>query len=1022
MIPLKIVVEGFLKYHDKVEFDFTGQSLWMLYGPNGVGKSSVFDAMTYALFGEHREGAQKAEQLINQQADSFMVEFDFLIDQTHYRIRRTVAHNGRHTCHIFTVSDGNRIDPIPGTSTVRQFNEWIIQHIGLDYKAFTACILLRQGESDRLLNEGPSKRHEIIGQVINIQQYEALYKRAKQHHDDDERDIKRLRDELDQIEPITEANVETARLAWEAAVHQRQQCELEREILLRREGDVRRWNSLTDEHRNLTAEMEMAAQFLAQAEQIEHDFARYQVLERNVPALQKVVQCRTKLAQTEEAYVQASHEVRRIAEECNAGIAAHESLRQRLAQHRDERAQKDREERTCRQRQELLAPKITDLARLDFIHGQLNKIDTALAVYPLDLAKQLAAFHDEIEQARKAQVLIGPLSQFIRVRSRWQQAQANLRQANAALAAIQAQVPDNQSLETYARQCQDSLVRSDERMKDYRQRLAQLDRLDGKAQCEMCGQLLTPEHVHTERRRLQDQLHLEEQTQQANQARNTKMQDLWIQSQHQIKRQHQVQTAIQEQETVAHDALAALPASIRSKITVSDDLAQILSGTGYPSASDIDDLQQQARQIDRLQKQLDILGKQEQESHSLKSQRLLLADERINLERDYPPDLIAKIQQEDRSLKDKGAALRKEIDGLDATIGEEVNQEQRLSTHVATLKDAISAAKTAEAHYQRMRSSQNDELEEAVAQCPTELCSPLEVDISSLKQWEVEFVHLADASLAKQKLEADQAAHHRVRERLQQVQQEMDALDMLGHISLAEYELQCEESRLQWEVTNRAVHETQREYQKCRDIRQQRETKELQVMKVIRRASLWKRLMQMLDREHLQHYLLRQAEQSIVEFANATLDIISGYTLRLEIREESNQTFDLVAFDNNAGNKPIGMRLLSGSQKFRVAFSLAMGIGRYVTAGRQTPEAVFIDEGFGSLDQDGRQHIISEIANLARHLQRIILVSHQSEFAQAFPHAYHIYSDGGTSQARYVVLDDLMPATETEEMVLALAD
>ena len=59
MIPLRIMLKGFLCYRDEQEVLLDGSSLWMLAGLNGSGKSAVFDAMTFALFGCHRGGSMQ---------------------------------------------------------------------------------------------------------------------------------------------------------------------------------------------------------------------------------------------------------------------------------------------------------------------------------------------------------------------------------------------------------------------------------------------------------------------------------------------------------------------------------------------------------------------------------------------------------------------------------------------------------------------------------------------------------------------------------------------------------------------------------------------------------------------------------------------------------------------------------------------------------------------------------------------------------------------------------------------------
>ena len=81
MIPQRIELKGFLCYQDGQEVRFDGAAtLWMLSGLNGSGKSSIFDAVTYALFGHHRGGGQHAHELINKDSEALLVEFDFLLD------------------------------------------------------------------------------------------------------------------------------------------------------------------------------------------------------------------------------------------------------------------------------------------------------------------------------------------------------------------------------------------------------------------------------------------------------------------------------------------------------------------------------------------------------------------------------------------------------------------------------------------------------------------------------------------------------------------------------------------------------------------------------------------------------------------------------------------------------------------------------------------------------------------------------------------------------------------------------
>ena len=51
MIPIKLSLSGFISYRDPIEIDFSGLDLVCVSGQNGAGKSSLLDAITYALYG-----------------------------------------------------------------------------------------------------------------------------------------------------------------------------------------------------------------------------------------------------------------------------------------------------------------------------------------------------------------------------------------------------------------------------------------------------------------------------------------------------------------------------------------------------------------------------------------------------------------------------------------------------------------------------------------------------------------------------------------------------------------------------------------------------------------------------------------------------------------------------------------------------------------------------------------------------------------------------------------------------------
>jgi DNA repair exonuclease SbcCD ATPase subunit len=162
---------------------------------------------------------------------------------------------------------------------------------------------------------------------------------------------------------------------------------------------------------------------------------------------------------------------------------------------------------------------------------------------------------------------------------------------------------------------------------------------------------------------------------------------------------------------------------------------------------------------------------------------------------------------------------------------------------------------------------------------------------------------------------------------------------------------------------------------------------------VVRRSgTLYGRLADLLGRNGLQALLMDEAIAGIGTLANETLGRISGGQLRLVLERETTgrgEDIRIHVIDFGSSDDALDVAFLSGSQKFRVAVALAAGIGQY-SAGVGRIRALIIDEGFGSLDDQGRQEMVDELHALSQVLDRVIVVSHQDDFQDRtlFPTGY----------------------------------
>src|SRR5262245_49283510 len=186
MIPQRVKLSGFLSYKDEQEIRFDGSPLWMLSGTNGSGKSSVFDAVTFALFAHHRGGGQSAAELINKETNTLSVEFDFTSEKQLYRIKRTVrrqkndkiASTQQALKFVNSEIAGEMWEAISGTDKKAELETWVKNKIGLDYETFTSSVLLLQGKSEKLLDNTPAGRAGVLAQIVDLERYKNLHAKA----------------------------------------------------------------------------------------------------------------------------------------------------------------------------------------------------------------------------------------------------------------------------------------------------------------------------------------------------------------------------------------------------------------------------------------------------------------------------------------------------------------------------------------------------------------------------------------------------------------------------------------------------------------------------------------------------------------------------------------------------------------------------------------------------------------------------------------------------------------------------
>lgn len=200
MIPLSLTISGFLSYQEPVEIDFTTFDLACISGQNGAGKSSILDAMTWALFGRARK---HDESIINTQSDTAQVSFTFQYEGNIFRVLRTNPRGDTKNVEFHLQQRESTGKPAawkPLTErTLRETDQKIEETLRLDYETFTNAAFFLQGEADQFTQQSPSARKRILSQILGLSIWETYRKRAFRKRKGVEAEISRLEGRLTEI-------------------------------------------------------------------------------------------------------------------------------------------------------------------------------------------------------------------------------------------------------------------------------------------------------------------------------------------------------------------------------------------------------------------------------------------------------------------------------------------------------------------------------------------------------------------------------------------------------------------------------------------------------------------------------------------------------------------------------------------------------------------------------------------------------------------------------------------------------
>lgn len=166
MRPLTLVFSGIRSYPGEVKIDFTGKHLVGILGDTGAGKTTIFESISYALF--NKSSWAELRPLVSEHASAMSVDLTFAHDGQRWRVRRQFHSGTTPSIHVLTnLGSGERVD---GASRV---DEKIKSLVGMTYETFQAIVLLPQGRFDRLLTATDKERAVLLRDLFGTRMLES---------------------------------------------------------------------------------------------------------------------------------------------------------------------------------------------------------------------------------------------------------------------------------------------------------------------------------------------------------------------------------------------------------------------------------------------------------------------------------------------------------------------------------------------------------------------------------------------------------------------------------------------------------------------------------------------------------------------------------------------------------------------------------------------------------------------------------------------------------------------------------
>ena len=991
MKPIKLTMQAFGPFAqtETIEFDKLGTNpLFLINGPTGSGKTSILDAICFALYGETTGNERQGIQMrCDMAAPTLLTEvtLEFSLHGKSYRVIRSPEQEApkargegmtvrKHTAALYEITDEEKLI----TSKTTQVKTEVTNIIGLNETQFRQVMVLPQGKFRELLLATSKEREEIFGQLFQTD----IYKKIEYALKDKASAISKAKDEFDnQIRGA----LQVAGVSSEV------------ELTEQREALASQFESVQKQEQESLAQLNAVKTELQKAEALSNEFKKREqaeiALKQHLEQSDAVSSCQLQLDNAKKAskvelpYVTLQNASKQT-QELEQKVA---QLSQDLTVANDAVKSKEGALQTAKEQAAQL-PKLTEQQyQLEGMKGKLvekseleKAINAGLAQkseFEATLKKYIALKEKltleaqqgqkSLDQARVDVASIGSVEAEIKQQQRLMQDLQKLTGLNQELAKLDALTPSKQASVDQAKARYVELQRSADTLElswHNAQAAVLAQRLQAGEMCPVCGSVEHPQPA---------QFVGEEVTkEQVQRARNTEREGQVVLNQlnNQLE-QHNIAVGQYKQQ-----------------------IEQLSVELGQNASMDLSALQASMQQLnERLQQLSSINLVQLEQSVNELNQRCVTGEGKIN---DLQNQMAAnestiKVNQEQlvklstsldakysslEVLEQNIVAIQKQIAELNATfeaaqnhlqqaVLAKTNIESQLTTNQQWLNEALERLNTAKADWAQALQASAFEDE---AQFLTS-----KVDEAEMQVWQQEIDAFKQTQIKLEQTLAD----------LNSTLKDLVLPDLEGlNVKLNSVQQGYVEARNQLDSTRSL-------FERLEKVRNDIATLHDKNTKLVDEYKVFGTLYDVASgktgsRISLHRFVLGVLLDDVLIQASQRLSLMSKGRYILARKTEgfkgaAGRGLDLVVEDSYTG-KTRDVATLSGGESFMAALALALGLSDVVQSysGGIRLDTLFIDEGFGSLDPESLDLAIQTLVDLQQTGRMIGVISHVSELKE----------------------------------------